>query len=104
MTDQGVMPPPYHLLAVEDQRRKYWEAMLDKFVDLHLVTPGLVAEKFDKDTNLPDLCLENTDFIKEHSLLLLKYYFLMADFKDAVKAGNGQRINELHKQLIHHFK
>lgn len=30
--------------------------------------------------------------------------FLVADIKDAVNKGNGERINQIHKQLLHHFK
>ena len=35
---------------------------------------------------------------------MLKNYFLIADLKEAVRDGNGHRINQLHKQLLHHFK
>ena len=34
---------------------------------------------------------------------LLKYFFLLEDFKDAVKEGR-ERLNQFHKQLLHHFK
>ena len=46
---------------------------------------------------------KSPDFVMEYSILLLKYY-LVADIKDAVREGNGKRINHLHKQLFHHFK
>ncbi len=35
---------------------------------------------------------------------LLKYFFLLEDIKDEVKEGNGQSLNQLRKQLLHHFK
>ncbi len=31
-------------------------------------------------------------------------FFLLEDIKNAVKEGNGQRLNQLRKQLLHHLK
>ena len=44
------------------------------------------------------------DFVKNYSLCLLKYYFILLDFKDAVREGNGERFATLHKLLVPHFK
>lgn len=44
------------------------------------------------------------DMVINHALQLLQYFFLLEDFKDAVKEGNGKRLNQLHKQLLHYFK
>ena len=68
--------------------------MLDKFIDGYLVTPGMLSVlESDKDDEIPP---ESPDFVKEYSLLLLKYYILVMDIKDAVREGNGQRVNQLH--------
>lgn len=37
-------------------------------------------------------------------LSLLRYYFIIADFKDAVREGNGKQLLILQKQLLKHFK
>ena len=29
---------------------------------------------------------------------------MLADYKDAVKEGNGQQLHTIHKQLLNHFK
>ena len=42
--------------------------------------------------------------MKNYSLCLLKYYFILLDFKDAVREGNGERLATLHKLLVPHFK
>ncbi len=42
--------------------------------------------------------------VRNHAMQLLKYFFLLEDIKNAVKEGNGQRLNQLCKQLLHHFK
>jgi hypothetical protein len=44
------------------------------------------------------------DWIVNYLLSLLQYYFIIIDFKDDVKEGNGKHLSILHKQLLHHFK
>ena len=46
----------------------------------------------------------DTDMVRNHAMQLLKYFFLLEDIKNAVKEGNGQRLNQLRKQLLHHLK
>lgn len=97
--------PPYRLMSGEKHRKAYWDGMLDKFIDEHLITPGLLYAEGKRQDDTPiELSNESPDLVREYSLLLLKYYFLVVDIKDAVREGNGERINQLHKQLLHHFK
>lgn len=99
--------PPYRLISVDEHRKEYWDGMLDNFINEYLLPPGQEAIQSnleEDDIPPPELTDERPDFVREHSLLLLKYYFLIADLKDAVREGNGYRINQLHKQLLHHFK
>ena len=60
--------PPYYLLEVGDTKKDYYLSVLDKFVDefLFLPTPDLGDED--------DQCRnhDNDDFVKNHSLNLLK--------------------------------
>ena len=44
------------------------------------------------------------DFVRNHSLCLLQYYFILCKLKDAVHEDNGDRFVTLHKQLLLHFK
>ena len=44
------------------------------------------------------------DFVRNYSLRLLQYYFILCDIKDAVHEGNGDRLVTLHKQLLLHLK
>ena len=46
----------------------------------------------------------DSDYVRNYSLCILKYYFLLIDFKDAVKEGNGERLATLHRQFLQHFK
>lgn len=44
------------------------------------------------------------DFVKNHSLCLLRYYFILLDFKNALSVGSSQRLATLHKLLVPHLK
>ncbi len=87
--------PPYRLMSVEEHRKAYWDGMLDTFIDEHLITPGMVSVDGNtrQDETPSVFSSESPDLVREYSLLLLKYYFLVADIKDAARKGNGQRIN-----------
>lgn len=91
--------PLYHNLDVGDNKKVYFDSVLDKFIDeFHLLpSPSLVAED---DISCPD----DQDFVENYSLCLLKYYFILLDFKDAVREGDGLRLTMLHKLLVPYFK
>ena len=89
--------PPYHILDVGDHKRQYFHSVLDKFIDHFLLLPSPVPNG-DEDFNPEE------DFVSNYSLCLLKYFFILVDFKDAVKEGNGERLATLHKVLLPHFK
>ena len=84
--------PPFHNIHLGDNRKKYFDEVLSKFVDTFLFPPQ--ANTGSKEQ----------DWIMNYSLSLLQYYFIILDFKDAVKEGNGKQLSVLHKQLLHHFK
>lgn len=93
--------PPYYILDVGDNKKIYYNSVLDKFIDEYLImpTPSTVPQIEDE----PDSSGEQ-DFVRNYSLCLLQYFFILIDFKDAVKEGNGERLATLHKQLLPHFK
>lgn len=84
--------PPFH--SIHGSRKKYSDEVLEKFVDTFLLPKG-------QNTPTDD---EEKDAVKNHSLSLLRYFFIFADFKDAVREGNGEQLLILHNQLLHHFK
>ena len=83
--------PPFHIINLADNRRKYFDEVLSQFVETYLFPP------------MPNPNDEQ-DRVLNYSLSLLQYYFILLDFKDAVKDGNGKHLSILHKQLLHHFK
>ena len=89
--------PPYHVLDVGDNKEEYFESILEKFIDKYLITPAPETQ-----ANAEEEC--DDDFIRNYSVCLLKYFFLYADLKDAVKEGNGATLATLHKQLLPFFK
>ena len=84
--------PPFHNIHVGDNRKQYFERVLNQFVSKFL---------FPKESTSSGT---TQDWIMNYSLSLLQYYFLLIDFKDAVKEGNGKHLSILHKQLLWHFK
>ena len=47
---------------------------------------------------------QQVDRAKECSLCLLRLFFILEDFKDAVRMGDGDRLASLRKVLLKHFK
>ena len=83
--------PPSNIREMEKEEiKKYCEDVLDEFINQFLL--DLQA---DGDAD---------DFVRNYSLCLLQYYFILCDIKDAVHEGNGDRLVTLHKQLLLHFK
>ena len=90
--------PPYHVLDVGENKKDYYHSVLDKFIDEFLIIP---ASDCDEEGSSED---NEDDFVRNYSMCLLKYFFVYADLKDAVKEGNGKRLGTLHKQLLPLFK
>ena len=84
--------PPYHIIDVGDNKKKYFHSVMNKLIDEFFLLPHLLPS--------PDV----EDFLKNYSLCLLKYYLILLDYKDAVKQGNGERLPTLHKVLLPYFK
>ena len=95
--------PPCYILEVDDNKKKYYDSVLDKFVDQFLINSPNDNDD-DNDDDDEESSPTNNDFVTNYSLCLLKHYFIFLDFKDAVKEGNGETIAILHKQLVPHFK
>ena len=85
------------ILVDKNFKRSYWNKILDKFLNEFILPSEAAPETQQKKGT-------NTDMVTNHALQLLQYFFLLEDFKDAVKEGNGRRLNQLHKQLLHYFK
>ena len=95
------LPPRPDLMPDQPSKKEYFDKTMDKFDEF--LGPVLT---YDSDPQ-PEFEVQNddnTDFIRNYSLRLLQYFFMMADIKDAVKEGNGLRLHQIHKQLLHHFK
>ena len=93
--------PPYHILEFGDNKTLYYNTVLDKFLDEYLIVPtpsAIVQSQNEPNTSV------DPEFVRNYSLCLLKYFFILIDFKDAVKEGNGERLATLHKHMLPHFK
>ena len=100
MVDQNSLPtknrPPYYILEVGNNKQVYCDSVLDKFMDQFLLQPTQDPVEHDP--------INDEDFVHNYSVCILKYFFILLDFKDAVREGNGARLATLHKVLVQHFK
>ena len=100
MLDQNSQPtknrPPYYILEVGNTKQVYYHSVLGKFIDQFLLQPTQDPTECDPSND--------EDFVYNYSTCILKYFFLLLDFKDAVREGNGARLATLHKVLVQHFK
>lgn len=86
--------PPFHNIHLGANQKKYFDEVLEKFVDTFLLCQEEGNPSGDEQQN----------GVMNYSLSLLRYFFIIADFKDAVREGNGKHLIIMHKQLLHHFK
>ena len=75
--------PPFHVLDVGDNKRSYYHSVLINSL---------------MNSSPQALTLMNK------VALIMKYFFVYADLKDAVKERNGKVLGTLHKQLLPLFK
>ena len=80
--------PPYYILEVDDNKKKYYDLVLDKSVDQFLINSPNDNDDDDDEESSPT----NNDFVRNYSLCLLKYYFMFLDFKDAVKKAMERQL------------
>lgn len=83
--------PPFHIIHVGNNKELYLKDVLSRFVNQFLL-PNESAQSAD------------VDHVKEYSLSLLRYFFLLASFKEAVRNGDGESLAIFHKVLLKHFK
>lgn len=109
--------PLLHIFLTGNDKQAYFHSVLDKFIDeFHLLPsasfPGPSQEEEDQEDDVESLpasednqaCLDNKDFVNKYSSCLIKYFFILLDFKDAVREGNGETLATLHKVLLPYFK
>lgn len=95
--------PPYHIIDVGDNKKKYFHSVMNKLIDEFFLLPHLLPTPVpENEEELPSPDVE--DFLKNYSSCLLKYYVILLDYKDAVKEGNDERLATLHKVLLPYFK
>ena len=83
--------PSFHSIHddnVNDDRKKYFDEVLEKFLDMFLLCKEAGSPSADEQEN----------GVMNYSLSLLRYFFVIKDFKDAVREGNGRQL------LLQHFK
>ena len=89
---------PYDVIHGDGDKLEYLNAVLDKFVDEYLLAKTQV------DLDLNEASDDSPDQVREYSLCLLRFFFILECIRQAVKSGNGDQLAALRKVLLKHFK
>jgi hypothetical protein len=84
--------PDFSSTSTDEEKKTKITNILDKFLDKYIFVPE----------NEEDPPFDN-DGVCSYSVNMIKSFIILADFKDAVAAGNGEHLSILHKQLLVHF-
>ena len=91
--------PPYDVVQGNGDQKLYFDTILNKFVEEYLMP---TTHDADSDHEEPDD--QQPDRVREYSICLVRFFFILEDFKRAVRMGDGDRLASLHKVLLKHFK
>ena len=92
--------PPCDALHGDEEKKAYFDKVLDEFVSEYLLPSKQISQSECDELNED----QQLDRVREYSLCLMRLFFILADFKRAVKMGNSDRLASLHKILLKHFK
>jgi hypothetical protein len=79
-------------------QKLYFDTILNKFVEEYLMP---TTHDADSDEEPDD---QQPDRVREYYICLVRFFFILEDFKHAVRMGDGDRLASLRKVLLKHFK
>ena len=100
--------PNYAFMSIKEHRQRYYEDTLDKFIDKFVIGD----DDDDDDEREPENNQQSSttgdarpvDNLKYYSRNILQYFFVLEDYRDAVREGDGQRMAQIHKDFLLYFK
>lgn len=91
-------------LSSDKEKKCHFENMLKQFLE-KFVFRSYESEMYESDEpSLITPTCEQADRIEAYALNFVKHFLLLEDLRDAVKEGNGPRLETLSKVLLLHFK
>ncbi|CAB4034312.1 Hypothetical predicted protein [Paramuricea clavata] len=90
--------PPYDVVQGNGDQKLYFDTILNKFVEEFLMPTTHDADSDEE----PDH--QQPDRVREYSICLVRFFFILEDFKRALRMGDGDRLASLRKVLLKHFK
>ena len=108
--------PNYAFMSLKEHRQRYFEDTLDKFIykfvigddDIAVVQSQPVdnqqASVTDGDATEDNSRPRPVDKVKYYSRNILQYFFVLEDFRDAVREGDGKRMAQIQKDFLLYFK
>lgn len=119
--------PNYAFMTIVEHKHKYFQETFDNFINEYVLgnddtdqsepgDPGAHADHasgtLDADQSEPGDEGAHTDHagatlvdnLRNYSRNFLQYFFVLEDYRDAVKEGDGERMAQIHKDFLLYFK
>lgn len=98
--------PNYAFMAIEEHKQKYFQETFDKFIHEYVLGGDDTdqSEPGDEGAHTDHAGATLVDNIKNYSKNILQYFFVLEDYRDAVKEGDGKKMAQIHKDFLLYFK
>ena len=102
--------PNYAFMTNEQQKQNYFQETFDKFIDKYVIGDDDDADQSGPGDSGADAHTSGADDtalvdnLRNYSKNILQYFFMLEDYRDAVKEGDGKRMAQIHKDFLLYFK
>lgn len=98
--------PNYAFMAIEEHKQKYFQETFDKFIHEYVLGDDDTdqSEPGDEGAHTDHAGATLVENLRNYSKNVLQYFFVLEDYRDAVKEGDGERMAQIHKDFLLYFK
>ena len=98
--------PNFAFIANKEYKQRYFEETLNKFIDQFVLGDDDYVPTNYGDTTDCSARVEaaEVDYLRYYSRNVLQYFFVLEDYRDAVREGDGKRMAQIHKDYLLYFK
>lgn len=95
--------PNYAFMTIEEHKQKYFKETFDKFIDEYVLGSDDTdqSEPGDEGPYTDNAGPTLVDNLRNYSRNVLQYFFVLEDYRDAVKEGDGERMAQIHKDFLY---
>ena len=98
--------PNYAFMTTEEQKQNYFQETFDRFIAEYVTgdDDANQSEPGDAGAHADHASAVVVDNLRNYSRNILQYFFVLQDYRDAVKEGDGKRMAQIHKDFLLYFK